>query len=273
MTIFFRAKSISRNRLFKNFFISFIFVFSFLLIFFSKSDYFLINKLRNYTNDYLYPITNFVYKPMSAVSILKNQIYDFNNLKSENILLKEEIMRLKRWQILAIQNTRENKVFKKLLNATDNNLELIKTASVIHRSDFLFAKMININAGMQHGLKDQMTAINHRGLVGRIMNPSTNNAKILLINDPNSSIAVKTISNDNFSLVQGSDDGIHLVSSFIKNDRMPMTGDLVVTSGSAQIFPSDILVGKIVKISKNKFYVLPFVDFNNIDYVQIVKSK
>ena len=43
--------------------------------------------------------------------------------------------------------------------------------------------------------------------------------------------------------------------------------------GSAQIFPSDLLVGKIVKVINNKFYVLPFVDFNNIDYVQIVKSK
>ena len=69
------------------------------------------------------------------------------------------------------------------------------------------------------------------------------------------------------------EDGVHLVSSFIKNEKMPKIGDLIVTSGSAQIFPSDLLVGKIVKLSKNKFYVLPFVDFNNIEYVQIVKSK
>ena len=61
--------------------------------------------------------------------------------------------------------------------------------------------------------------------------------------------------------------------AFIKEEKMPKIGDLIVTSGSAQIFPSDLLVGKIVKIINNKFYVLPFVDFNNIDYVQIVKSK
>ena len=35
--------------------------------------------------------------------------------------LNEEIIRLKKWQTLAIQNSRENKVLKKLLNATDNN--------------------------------------------------------------------------------------------------------------------------------------------------------
>ena len=54
---------------------------------------------------------------------------------------------------------------------------------------------------------------------------------------------------------------------------MPKIGDLVVTSGSAQVFPSDILVGKIVKTSKEKFYVLPFVDFENIEYVQVVENK
>ena len=54
---------------------------------------------------------------------------------------------------------------------------------------------------------------------------------------------------------------------------MPKIGDLVVTSGSAQVFPSNILVGKIVKVTKDNFYVLPFVDFKNIDYVQVVANK
>ena len=66
---------------------------------------------------------------------------------------------------------------------------------------------------------------------------------------------------------------MHLVSAFMKDEKMPKVGDLVVTSGSAQVFPADILVGKIVKIIKNNFYVLPFVNFKNIDYVQVVETK
>ena len=61
--------------------------------------------------------------------------------------------------------------------------------------------------------------------------------------------------------------------TFIKDEKMPKLGDLLITSGSAQIFPPDLLVGKIDKIDQNRFYVLPFVDFNNLDYVQIVKSE
>tara|TARA_B100001559_G_C15991870_1_gene390385 strand:+ start:50 stop:319 length:270 start_codon:yes stop_codon:yes gene_type:complete len=87
------------------------------------------------------------------------------------------------------------------------------------------------------------------------------------------SVSVKTISDGVFSLLSGFGDNKYLVSSFIKDNKMPKIGDIVVTSGTAQVFPVDLLVGKIEKIEKDRFYVLPFVNFNNIDYVQIVNSK
>tara|TARA_B110000196_G_C21083156_1_gene633541 strand:- start:378 stop:1199 length:822 start_codon:yes stop_codon:yes gene_type:complete len=273
MALSFKVKVISRSKFLKNLFLSFVFLLSFLLIFFSKYDYFVINKLKTISNSYLHPITSFVVAPVNFASIIKSQFYDFKYLKSENNILKEEIMRLKKWQVLAIQNNTENKVLKKLLNATDNNLSLVKTASLISRNDFMYSKMININAGIQDGLMNDMAVINHRGLLGRTIDTSIDNSKVLLLIDPNSSIAVKTISNTNFSLLQGAEDGMHLVSVFKKEEKIPKIGDLVVTSGNAQIFPADILVGKIVKIKKDKFFVLPFVDFKNIDYVQVVESK
>ena len=69
-----------------------------------------------------------------------NRFQKLSILKSENLRLKEEILRLKKWQILAVQNSRENKVLKKLLNATNNNLTLVKTASLVNRNDILFFK-------------------------------------------------------------------------------------------------------------------------------------
>jgi len=133
--------------------------------------------------------------------------------------------------------------------------------------------MININAGFKDGILNEMAVVNHRGLLGRTIDTSINSSRVLLLNDPNSSIAVKTLLNENFSILHGGEDGVHLVSVFKKNEQIPKIGDLIVTSGSAQIFPPDILVGKIVKTTKDKFYVLPFVDFKNIDYVQVVESK
>ena len=118
-----------------------------------------------------------------------------------------------------------------------------------------------------------MSAINERGLIGKVIDTTANNSRIILLTDPNLSISVKSISDEVFSLLTGNGDGKYLVSSFVKENKMPRLGDIVVTSGTAQIFPADILVGKIAKVEKDRFYVLPFVDFNNIDYVQVVTSE
>ena len=273
MAIKFKFKSITKSKFLSNTSSSVIFIFTFLLIFFTKSDYFIINKFKTISIEFMNPITKVVSLPVTITTSTIERFKEYNYLKSDNLRLKEEIIRLKKWQILAIQNTRENKVLKKLLNATDNNLKLVKTASIINRNDILFSKMININAGTIDGIVDQMSVINHRGLVGRIVNPSNNNSRVLLLTDENSVVSVKTISDGSYSLVKGSRDGIHLESSFIKDQKLPKIGDLLVTSGSAQIFPPGLLVGKIVKISENKFFVLPFVDFNSLEYVQIVKSE
>jgi len=273
MPLSFNVKAISRLKFFKNLSLSVIFLLSFLLIFFSKSDSFLYNKFKSVSNNYLYPITSFITAPVNVVSNIQNQFTEYKNLKFENKILKEEIMRLKKWQSLAIHNSSENRVLKKLLNATDNNLSLVKTASLISRNDFMFSKMININAGLKDGVIKDMAVVNHRGLLGRTIDVSISKSRVLLLTDENSSIAVKTISNEIFSILKGADDGVRLVSAFNKGEEIPKIGDLVITSGSAQIFPSNILVGKIVETTKDQYFVLPFVDFKNIDYVQVVETK
>ena len=269
----FQVKVLNTVKLLKNISIISIVALSFFLVLFSKSDYYIIGGIKSISYNVVTPISKLVSSPIYLISNIKNEYRQFKSLKFENKILQEEIMRLKKWQTLAIQNSRENKVLKKLLNATDNNLKLIKTASLTSRNDTIYSKLININAGYQDNIKKNMSAINERGLIGKVVQTTPSNSRILLLTDPNMSVSVKTISDGGFSLLSGLGDDKFLVSSFVKNNKMPKIGDIVVTSGTAQIFPVDLLVGKIAKIEKDRFYVLPFVDFKNIDYLQIVTSK
>ena len=269
----FQIKAFQISSLVKNFIIISIVTLSFLLVFFSKSDLYLINGIKNISSSVIIPITRAISAPVNALSNFVDEYNKFRSLKFENKILQEEIIRLKKWQTLAIQNSRENKVLKKLLNATDNNLTLVKTASLINRNDTLYTKLINLNAGYDDKIMKNMSAINERGLVGKVIDTTANNSRVILLTDPNLSISVKSISDGIFSLLTGKGDGKYLVSSFVKENKMPRLGDIVVTSGTAQIFPVDLLVGKVAKVEKNRFFVLPFVDFKNIDYVQIVTAE
>ena len=60
---------------------------------------------------------------------------------------------------------------------------------------------------------------------------------------------------------------------FIKENKKPRIGQILVTSGNAGIFPRNIAVGKVFKIEKNEVYVKPFVNFNKLNFVNVVTEK
>jgi len=97
--------------------------------------------------------------------------------------------------------------------------------------------------------------------------------KVLLINDQTSSVPVKNLSDKSYSIVRGAANGKYLISAFIKGETLPKVGDLLVTSGNAKIFPRDILVGKVILVREDDYLAIPYVDFNNLGYVQVIKSK
>jgi cell shape-determining protein MreC len=76
-----------------------------------------------------------------------------------------------------------------------------------------------------------------------------------------------------FAIMNGSKNGKFLISTFINDDKMPNIGDILVTSGNANIFPKDILVGKIIDITDTSIIALPFVDLKNLEFVQVINNQ
>ena len=112
---------------------------------------------------------------------------------------------------------------------------------------------------------------NSQGVVGRIIEVNNKFSKALLINDRNSNISVKSLSNNFYAILSGSSKGNYLESKYIKNNKQPIIGDILVTSGMADIFPKDIPVGQIINVKDNNAIIIPFVDFNNLELLQIIK--
>ena len=269
----FKTSSFAKKKSIPSFLLPLLFLLTFFLIIFNKTDYFLIDKIKGYGIDYLLPVTKVISSPVTTISNISLRIQNIQYLENENLQLKEEIIRLKKWQTLAIKNSRENRVFKKLLNSTSHQVDIIKTASVINQTPGLYTKQVIINAGLNYNIVKDLAVINEKGLVGKTILSTDSNSKVLLINDSSSSIPVKTLSDNSYSMLTGSADGKYLISSYTQNNQLPRLGDLLVTSGNAKIFPRDILVAKVIKVNADHYIALPYVDFNNLNYLQVVKSK
>ena len=265
-----KIRSFTKTRNFSNLFLSILFILTFLLVLFNKTDYVIVNKIKSFSIDVITPAVGIINFPIKVTANAVKTINEIRFLQHENLKLKEEVIRLKKWQTLAFKNQRENKAYRKLLDSTITKINVVKTASVISQSSKIYAKTILINAGLNHGVSVDMPVINERGLVGKIISLTNNNSKVILINDQNLSVPVKTISKKLFAIIKGSADGKYLTSSFIKDDKKPKIGDLLLTSGNTKTFPKDILVGKVIKVNEDNFLALPYVDFDNIEFVQVI---
>ena len=254
-------------------FIPIIFATTFFLIFVDKVDFVIANKIKSTGSDLITPVSMFVSYPIKTVTTFINNIDDFRKIYYENMRLKEEIVRLKQWQTLSIRLIDENKAYKKLLSVNDDNIVLIHTVRVLAKTPNLYINSILLNGGRNKKINNNTAIINDRGLVGRIIEVGNYTSRAILINDINSNIPVKIFNKDIYAIVSGHSSNKFLKLKFIKDNAKLTEGQMLVTSGSAGIYPKNIAVGKIFRIKDNQVYIKPFVDFNKLDFVQIVSRK
>ncbi len=268
-----KSKIFTRSKKTNSFFAVILFILSFFLVFINKADLYIGSKIKTTSVDFASPIVYLFTLPFDkSISVIKN----FNSLKNasiENDKLKEEIKILKKWQSLSLKLINENKAYKELLNVTDDTFEILETARVINKSPNIFANIIQLNIGSNKKITINSGVVNERGLIGRIINIGNVSSRVLLITDINSSIPVKTLNQDVHAIISGQSDSMLLKLKFIKENRMPKIGEIIVTSGNADMFPSNIAVGKVYKIENNICYVKPFVNFKELEFVNVISKK
>ena len=152
-----RTNSNIRKKSYSSFFLSLLFIITFILILFNKTDYFLINKVKHLGIDVVSPVTRFISSPVTIFMNIGVRLNNIQHLERDNLKLKEEIIRLKKWQTLAIKNSRENRVFKRLLNSTSHEVDIIKTASVTNQSPGIYTKLVTINAGLNFNVEKRFS--------------------------------------------------------------------------------------------------------------------
>ena len=129
-----------------------------------------------------------------------------------------------------------------------------------------------------------MVVVNSTGLIGKIIRTTTFTSEVRLIttSDTNNKISV-SISNGNNKingLINRYDYENNLLEvEGISNTEEVNVGDFVYTSGLGGVFPSGILIGTVESITTDEYdlakiiNVKPSADFNDINYVAILKRK
>lgn len=199
---------------------------------------------------------------------IKNKEEQIDSVIAQNDNLKDEIDKLK--ETLNLNTILSDKVY---MNAT-----------VVTRNIDYWYNEITIDKGSKNGIEKGMAVVVPKGLIGQITKVSNYTSTIKLLSNENMSdkISVKIKVGDDYvyGLISAYDakTNTYTVEGISENVKIEKDAD-VVTTGMGTIFPSGLIVGKVKEVTTDNFdlskvvEVKSSVDFNDIDYVTVLKRK
>lgn len=219
----------------------------------------------NHLNGMIYSLSGLVKEPFRKVALRDE----------ENQKLREEINRL----LLDQQRFREiffeNQRLKEILSLREKEKKYVAVAKIISRGLDRWSNTVIIEKGKQAGIKKDMAVITPLGLVGKVSTVDDNYAYVLLITDINFSAAVRIQETRKEAILSGTGTR-RCILKYVPGEDDIKEGEVVVTSGFDDLFPKEMVVGYVSKVSKKgtsifqDVEVTPFQDLTKLDEVIIV---
>ncbi len=196
-------------------------------------------------------------------------------VREQNEALKEEIRKLKREKAALLDMESENRRLRKLLDLRASHEFPFIVAQVVGEDAVGWYRTLFINKGLDDGVRSDMPVTVAEGVVGRVVNCSSDMSRILLLTDPNHSVDCRVARTRDRGVLSGLlERGCMLRYINLKAEIRP--GDEVVTSGLDGIFPRGLPIGKVDTVGKGtqglflEARVVPAVDFSKIEEVLVV---
>lgn len=248
-------------------------ILSLILFFIDRSDNKYFKTTRSAINDGIIYTTVVLKSPFNFIS---DTFSSFNNFfidekiiaKNKLSDLENEVTKLKNEKITLLLQL-EN--LKKITGEENYKFKTIKTKVLSFKSNVLSESII-INKGSRHGISSGDPIIKNNMLVGKITDVNFNSSYGVLITNINSRVPIRIGEKNYNAIAVGSSGNTKTVNlEFLPKEYSLNEDDYAYTTSIDNIMPDGILVGQIKKDNENKFYLKPMYDFNQMDYLTIVK--
>ncbi|OGW45605.1 MAG: rod shape-determining protein MreC [Nitrospirae bacterium GWC2_57_9] len=168
----------------------------------------------------------------------------------ENDRLKQELDRLRLENSITNELLIENERLREVLGFAKLRPLSSVMAQVIAKDSSPSSRTMIVDHGTTHGIEKDMAVITAAGVVGKVQTSLPGTAKVLLLTDPGSTLAVRVQRNREEGLLEGKLDRCAL--KYVSYYADIQEGDLLVTSGLDGIYPKGLPVATVVKVSKHE---------------------
>ncbi len=205
------------------------------------------------------------------------KLFYFRETYDEYLRLKKQVEALKARLVYLQEAVEENKRYATIteFRRTQNYTSMV--AKVIGRDPSNWNASLIIDHGQKDGLKVGMPVVSPLGVVGRIFETGNHTAKVILLLDPNFSVAALVGRSRESGLVTGSLQGLCRLE-YLTDKADVKVGDRVITSSLSSVFPEGILIGEVTDVQASinsrtvECLVEPAVDLSQVEEVIVIKK-
>jgi rod shape-determining protein MreC len=187
--------------------------------------------------------------------------------------LSQAIEKNTKYKELKLSNIRLRSLLKFQKAITNRAL----AAEVIGKDPSPWFKTIIIDKGKDGGVEKGMAVVIPEGIVGQVMDVSSDYSKVLLIIDYNSSVDALVQRNRARGIIKGGSEDRCLFKYVLRKYDITI-GDTVVSSGLDGVFPKGLTVGHVSGVVRpnsgifQEVSVTPYVDFEKLEEVLVLLS-
>lgn len=238
------------------------------------------NVITNSLNTFSTPAQHLFAKILRPITEHFNVKDRMDAYRTENKELIKEVARLKIKMRDSESYIAENERLKALLDLKDRQVNMTTVAAQVVAKDYDYRhKGIKINRGTKDGICEGDPVMTSDGILGVVESVGVNWAVITTVFDGKSAVGARFTRTGDVGVVEGSQElGEYgkCKIEYISATASVMNGDILVTSGLGEVYPSGLMIGKVseVKVDAmgNVEYALvdPAVSFDEVYEVLVI---
>ena len=185
---------------------------------------------------------------------LRSQLQEDNRRKSHD--LQMAIARIHRLNAVADENAR----LRQLLGGTRGYTLNVRMVGIIDIDLDPFRQRLVLDAGSKGGVQVGQALIDSGGVLGQVVEVSSNRATALLVTDPDHAVPVQIARSGLRTIAYGTGHSDRLILPNIPQSADIRKGDVLITSGIGGRFPAGFPVGTIVGLRADKLRLFVIAD-------------
>jgi rod shape-determining protein MreC len=225
------------------------------------------------------PLERVVTLPIAQLERLWRDYLALRDVRRRNQELASELTRLREENLQYREAIVASERFERLRAFNESQaLESMVPADVVAQDLSPWFQSILVNRGAAAGVRPGMPVITDSGLVGVVVGTAPNNAKVLLLTDPQSRVDVFVQRSRARATLQGDGRGGSRLMHMLREADVEI-GDLVLTSGQDGVFPKGLIVGRVTEVERRPYglfqsvQIQPDVDLDSLEEVFVILER